>query len=58
MGLVEAIFSREEADMIKKILISQGGSSDRLIWRYTSNGIFFVKNACHLQGEVQDKING
>lgn len=48
----------EDAYLIRKIPSSQFGSVDRLIWKCAFNGIFSVKSAYHMQGEVQDKIKG
>jgi hypothetical protein len=49
--LLDAIFSLEEAKVIKGIPISPIQVKDHLIWRCTSNGIFSVRSAYHLNME-------
>lgn len=43
--LVEAVFNKDEANLICAISISNRGSCDRLIWAGSAKGIFIVNNA-------------
>jgi hypothetical protein len=47
-NLITAIFFDEEAKAIFNIPLSPFQPMDRLIWRCTTNGEFFVCSACHL----------
>jgi hypothetical protein len=56
--LLNAIFSPEEAKVIKGIPISPIQVKDFLIWRCTSNGIFSVRSAYHLEMEYNARNAG
>ena len=44
-GVVDALFLPHEAEIIKAIPISSNLPEDKLIWAWSSNGAFSVKNA-------------
>jgi hypothetical protein len=52
--LLDQLFSVEERRNIKNIPISLSNQEDRLIWRGTSKGVFSVKNAYHLQKDLEN----
>jgi len=42
--LVEELFNEEEAELIKKIPLSQNAPDDILYWPYSSNGLYICKS--------------
>ena len=48
---------REEVEKILNIPLSPSLPKDRLIWRCTKNGEFFVKSAYHLRLDIQAGMN-
>jgi len=58
VGLIKAIFSKDEAKVILGILLRPLLPHDCLIWRGTSNGLFSVRSAYHLAKELQDDLGG
>ncbi|XP_042944781.1 uncharacterized protein LOC122278662 [Carya illinoinensis] len=53
-SLLREVLSVEEANVVSKIPISLSRSPDQLIWRLTKNGLFTVKSAYHLLGEMKN----
>jgi hypothetical protein len=51
--LVDSIFQKDEADLIKNIPLSPLAPKDCLIWRCTSNGEFTVRSAYHMEMEME-----
>lgn len=49
--LVHHIFQPEEANIITRILISQFGAIDRIIWLHSKTGMFSIGSAYHLETE-------
>jgi hypothetical protein len=49
MPLINAVFNKEEADIICKIPLSRYGQKDVMIWRGTTSGEFTVRSAYHLE---------
>ncbi|XP_042958157.1 uncharacterized protein LOC122293732 [Carya illinoinensis] len=58
LALIQDVFIPEEAAVISKLHISPCTSSDRLTWRCTTNGMFTVKSAYHLQVSMNDSRHG
>ena len=56
--LIDQIFLQSEAEIIRQIPISLCNSPDKVIWRCTSNGIFSVRSAYHLQLELHQRAKG
>ncbi|KAG6635874.1 hypothetical protein CIPAW_11G073400 [Carya illinoinensis] len=54
LPLVEAIFNRAEADILKRIPLSPYPTPDRMIWRCTTTGSFTVNSAYHLRIEMEN----
>ncbi|XP_041023932.1 uncharacterized mitochondrial protein AtMg00310-like [Juglans microcarpa x Juglans regia] len=52
INVIKEIFSKEDADTIVQIPLSHYTRSDQLIWRCTKNGMFNVKSAYYLQGDI------
>lgn len=46
--MINEIFSPKEVEVIYSIPLSKMGVEDKLIWEFSNNGIFPVKNAYHL----------
>ncbi|XP_041028005.1 uncharacterized protein LOC121267980 [Juglans microcarpa x Juglans regia] len=57
MQLIKEIFSEEEAANMSQIHVSLCNSPKK-IWSCTTNGIFFVRSAYHLQVEIQQRAKG
>jgi hypothetical protein len=53
-ALVESIFQKEEAELIKNIPLSPLGPKDCKIWRCTANGEFSVRSAYHMEMELME----
>jgi hypothetical protein len=53
-ALVESIFQKEEAELIKNIPLSPLGPKDCRIWRCTANGEFSVRSAYHMEMELME----
>ncbi|XP_059451054.1 uncharacterized protein LOC132181841 [Corylus avellana] len=51
-NLVNQIFSPEEAQLILSLPLSGSRQEDALIWRGTAKGVFSVRNAYHIQKEL------
>lgn len=51
--LVQRIFTPEETEIIKSIPISSQLREDKKAWHYTTNRLFTVKSAYHLQKDIQ-----
>ncbi|XP_042974779.1 uncharacterized protein LOC122306417 [Carya illinoinensis] len=58
LALIQDVFIPEEVAVISKLHISPCSSSDRLTWRCTTNGMFTVKSAYHLQVSMNDSRHG
>lgn len=58
INLINEIFLKEEADVIRQIPLIQTGRPNKMIWRDTTNGLFNVKSAYYLQGELQERKKG
>ena len=54
-GLVNQIFSTEEAQLILSIPLSGTRQDDVLIWRSTAKGVFLVRSAYHMQKELEER---
>ncbi|XP_042969098.1 uncharacterized protein LOC122301783 [Carya illinoinensis] len=57
LPLIQNVFLLEEAAIISKLHISPCNSRDRLTWRCTTNGMFTIKSAYHLQVSMNDSRN-
>lgn len=55
---MDAIFSKDEANLIKMIPLSTCNKPDKLTWRYTNTGLFTIKSAFHLYGGLWDCPKG
>jgi hypothetical protein len=51
--LIKEIFHEEEARVICTIPLSLVPTKDSLIWRGTSNGVFLVRSAYHMEKDLQ-----
>lgn len=51
-------FFEEKVATIQKIPVSLCNSPNKLIWRCTTNGLFYVRSAYHLQIEIQRRGKG
>ncbi|KAG7941775.1 hypothetical protein I3843_16G063500 [Carya illinoinensis] len=58
LHLIKEIFTEEEVKKIQRIPLSVCNSEDKIIRRYTANGIFLVKSAYHLMNEMQQENKG
>lgn len=56
--LLQNIFSPSEVAQIKSIPISLVSRDDQMVWSYTNNGVFLVKNAYHLHKQLEDNQVG
>lgn len=56
--LVDAIFSKEEVNLIKVIPISPYSRPNKLIWWCTPIGEFNMKSAYHLITELEERTSG
>ncbi|XP_042958049.1 uncharacterized protein LOC122293560 [Carya illinoinensis] len=54
LPLIQSIFFPKEAAIISKLHVSPCNNNDRLSWRCTTNGMFSVKSAYHLQVSIND----
>lgn len=52
LNLVKEVLSKEEANIIGQIPRSHSNRLDQLVRRCTTNGIFTVQSAYHLQGDI------
>lgn len=48
VDLVNVVFSKEEAEVVRSIPISQGGLTDKLVWGQTKDGKYSVRSAYHM----------
>ncbi|KAL0423347.1 UNVERIFIED_CONTAM: putative mitochondrial protein [Sesamum radiatum] len=53
--LVQGVFWLLDRDCILGISLSRAGNGDQLIWHYSINGKFSVRNAYHLTCTLEDK---
>ncbi|XP_042942689.1 uncharacterized protein LOC122276859 [Carya illinoinensis] len=53
--VIDHIFLQTETEIIRQIPISYCNSLDKIVWRCTTNGIFSVKSAYHLQLELHQR---
>lgn len=51
--LIQSIFSLAEAQSICNLALSPGGLPNKLIWQGTTNGMFSVRSAYHLEKELR-----
>lgn len=58
VDMLNNLFSPQDADLIKSIPISIGEREDKLVWHYTKDRIFSVRNAYHLHREIVNRNNG
>ncbi|KAG6626475.1 hypothetical protein CIPAW_15G051200 [Carya illinoinensis] len=56
--LIEAIFDNTEVDFVKRIPLSPYPTSDRMLWKGTSTGIFTVKSAYYWKSEMENQKQG
>ncbi|XP_042980196.1 uncharacterized protein LOC122310366 [Carya illinoinensis] len=54
-NVIDQVFLQREAEIIRQIPISLCNSPDKVVWRCTSNGIFSVRSAYHLQLELHQR---
>jgi hypothetical protein len=56
--LIYITFTKEETTLIKNIPLSPFQPMDCLLWRCTTNGVFSVRSAYHLEVERQEILKG
>lgn len=56
--VLREVFAENEVDIIRKIPISLSSCLDQMVWRHTKDGLFTVKSAYHLLGEMEKCSKG
>ena len=54
-NIIDEIFKEEDVVAIKSIKLSRNMIQDKLIWRFSNNGIFNVKLVYHIASRVLGK---
>lgn len=55
-NIIQIIFTLEESELIRSILLSSQNRKDKQVWHYTKNEIFFIKSAYYLHIDLQNII--